>query len=59
MIYKAYKDDCYIIGLCADGIGDLFDGYLDLSEEEKNQAELAEREFFHWQELLMKRYKKA
>ena len=26
---------------------------------EKNQVEVAERDYFHWQELLRKRYKKA
>ena len=59
MIYKAYREKSLLMGICSEGVGDLFDGYVDLSEEEKTLAESAERDYFHWQELLRKRYKKA
>jgi len=59
MIFKAYRDDSCCIGLCLKGVGDLFDGYVDLSPEEKEEYLKVEDDYYKWQELLQKRYKKA
>ena len=67
MVYKAYKDECYIIGICLPNdtettalrMKQYFDGYLDISPEEKAEFDKVDAEFWKWQELLQKRYKKA
>jgi hypothetical protein len=65
-IYKAYRDESYLIGLCSEKVEELplrhmdfFDGYLDLSPDEREKFLKCEHEFWKWQELLGKRYKKA
>jgi hypothetical protein len=59
-IYKAYKDECLIIGILTEEMrGENYDGYVDISPAEKKKIEKVEQEFWEWQELLGKRYKKA
>ena len=57
-IYKSFKDESLLIGICLQS-SELYDGYLDISVQEKEAFEKCEQEYFKWQELLQKRYKKA
>ena len=59
MIFKAYRDESLLIGLCLPGVGDLFDGYVDLSPEEREEYLKIEDAYYKWQDKLDKRYKKA
>ena len=66
MVFKSYKDECYIIGISVNDVLSLpnhqveyFDGYVDISPAEKKKWDKVEAEFWKWQELLGKRYKKA
>lgn len=58
MQYKAYKDQCFLIGLCVKCEGDFFDGFVDLSPKERKEFEAVEKKYFIWQEILRTRYKK-
>ena len=66
MIYKAYKDECYVFGISVNNDStipcrttEFFDGYLDLSPKERKEFLAVEKKYYEWQELLEKRYKKA
>lgn len=55
MIYKAYKDDCYLIGICNNGI---FDGYIEITPAEKKEYERVEEEYFKWQDKLKETFRR-
>ena len=57
MIYRAYKDECYTIGLLNFPDG-LYDGYVDISPKEHEEFSKVDKEFWRWQDILRKRYKK-
>ena len=66
MIHKAYKDECYIIGFCLPNGAETtalrqveyFDGYVDVSPEERKKFEKIDKAFWDMQEELSKRWKK-
>ena len=66
-MYKAYRDECYIIGFCLPNdaettalrMVEYFDGYVDISPEEREAFDKIDKAFWEMQEELKRRYKKA
>ena len=66
MIHKAYKDECHIIGFALPNGAEstalrqemYFDGYIDVSPNERKRYEKIDKDFWDMQEELGKRWRK-